>query len=333
MHAIEVVNGKASMAYRKQGGTPWHGLGTAIDGHGTLEEMLREAQADFDVEKVPVYIMGMDGEFIEIPNRFATTRVNHDGQFVPFEVMKGRYHVVQNREVAEKALAIVGASHGDAVIETIAVLGEGQKFFVTIDLGALIIDPKGVNDRIARYLIAATSHDGTLPITFANGNIRVVCENTLTAGLREAQSVFKARHTPNAEDRVEEAKKVLNLSTQWTEAFGQMAQEMLEIPVPVGSGKIDIVMNTLFDPEDADTDRKKKNRQDIIDDIRARYTNEKNVGKVGANGWALYNAIVEHYDYGRKASKEQLTLSAIDPASLIASRKRQAQRAVLTLAG
>lgn len=332
MHAIEIVNGQASMAYRKQGGTPWHGLGTPLDGHQDLETMLREANADYDVQKLPVFVLNDNGEYTEIQNRFAVSRVNDDGTVVPFEVMKGRYHVHLNREVAQTALDIVGASEGDAVLETMGVLGRGEKFFVVVDLGTIVIDPNGAEDTVARYLMAATSHDGTLAITLANSNIRTVCQNTVTAAINNAKSVFRARHTPNSEDRIRQAREVLNLSTQWSEAFAQMANDMLSIDVPVGSQKVDTVLNVLFPENAEDTDRKKRNREAIIEDIRARYTNDKNVGKVGANGWALYNAIVEHHDWAKKKSPEKRTLEAIDSTQLIGQRKVKAQHAVLSLA-
>lgn len=331
-HELEIIDGEASMAYNIMGGTPWHGLGTAVAGQQTAEEMLRIAKADYDVSLRPVFVQNDDGEFVEVPERFATTRLDHDGLLVPFEVMKKRYHVVQNAEVLNKALQVVGASAGDAVMETVGVLKDGRQFFAAIDLGTLVIDPTGVNDRIARYLLVHTSHDGTVPITYSNTDVRAVCANTVRFGQQTARSTFKARHTPNVDDALAEAQKVLEISTDWAAAFEATAEEMLAIPVPALSGKVDGVLDALWPVAEADTDRKVNNRNDIVGNVRHRFNNDRNAGKVGHNGWGLYNAVVEYLDHGRAGTATSRAMASMDPSSLVSARKVQAQAAVLSLA-
>lgn len=332
-HELEMVNGEASMVY--QGKTPWHQLGTKVDGTLTAEEMLVKANADYDVELLPVFYMDADGVPQEMEERFITSRINADGTIVPFEVVKGRYNVVNNRPVYDKALSVIKAAEGmntKAIVETVGVLKEGREFFASIDLGSLIIDPLGASDKIARYLLVHTSHDGTSPISYSNTDIRAVCANTVRFGQMMARSVFKARHTPNVEATLAEARQQLEFSFAWADAFKAQADELLAIPIPVGSGKVDKVLNSLWLPTDADTERKEKNRQAIIDDVRARYTNDKNVGKVGANGWALYNAIVEHHDHGSRGTADKRAMASMSPTSLMTQRKVDAQQAVLAIA-
>ena len=330
-HELEIIDGVASMAYNVHGGTPWHGLGVPVDGQQTADEMLRIAKADYEVELLPVFVMDQDNNPQVIPERFATTRINHDGTRQAFEVMKGRYEVVNNRPVLDKALAVVEAADGDAIVETLGVLREGREFFATIDLGTTFIDPTGANDKIAKYLLVHTSHDGTAPISYANTDIRAVCANTVRFGQHRAQSVFKARHTPNVEATLAEARQQLEFSLAWAEAFKVQAEELLAIPVPAGSGKIDLVLNALWPVEAADTDRKVRNRDDIVTDIRGRFGNERNAGKVGYNGWGFYNSIVEYLDHGRSGSSTSRAIASMDVTSLVTQRKVQAQQAVLAL--
>ena len=72
---------------------------------------------------------------------------------------------------------------------------------------------------------------------------------------------------------------------------------MLSIPVPAGSPKIDKVLNGLWSEKDADTDRKKENREEILSSVRSLYANRKNAGGFGYNGWSLFNAVGEYYDH------------------------------------
>ena len=54
-HELEIVNGKAQMAYA--GDVPWHGLGKKVSNDLTPEQMLEEAGLNWEVEKVPTFAM------------------------------------------------------------------------------------------------------------------------------------------------------------------------------------------------------------------------------------------------------------------------------------
>lgn len=296
-HELEIKDGTASFAYRKQGGAPWHKLGVAVDGHQTAPQMLELARANYEVVLLPVQYTAPNGDIKEMEDRYITARVDETGEVEPFETVKNRYRVVQNAAVLEKALNVCGASHGDALMDTCGVLKEGREFFATIDLGTLILDPSGVADQIGRYLVVHTSHDGTTPITYACTDIRAVCANTVRMGQEVAKSTLTARHTVNYERALDEANEVLNISTEWAKAFQRTAETMLSIPVPAGSSKIDTVLNGLWPEKDADTDRKKENRSETLSFIRGLYANRKNAGGYGYNGWSLFNAVGEYYDH------------------------------------
>lgn len=332
-HELEIAeDGEVSFVYNLENGTPWHGLGIAVEGHQTMAEMLKLAKADYKVELRPVYVQQDDGLYVEIEDRFATTRQDTDGTIQAFEVMKSRYAVVQNETVLAKALQVVGASQGDAVLETVGVLLDGRQFFATIDLGALVIDPQGISDEIARYLLVQTSHDGSMPITYANTDIRAVCANTCRFGIAKAKSTFKARHTPNVESTLDEAKTVLRLSSEWAEEFARLAETMLSIPVPQGSPHVATVLDALWPEADADTDRKVENRNLVVADIRNRFGNDRNAGAVGWNGWGLYNAFTEHLDHGRTGSGIKRAMASMDSTSLVSAKKALAADRILALA-
>ena len=317
-HELEIIDGVASMAYNVQNGVPWHRLGTPMEGLQSLDEMLRAANADYEVDTFPVFAYGPDGEPVEIPNRFVTGRIVND-ELEPFEVVSQKYHVVSNRPVGEKALAIASASGGDAVIDTAGVLFGGRKFFMTIDLGSLVIDPNGVADEIGRYLNVTTTHDGKEPITFSQGDIRQVCQNTCRFALENANAVFKARHTSGVEGNIEEAKTVLGLSTQWTEAFTEMANQLLAMPATTRT--IDVAFEALWPEGDADTDRKKRTRDERRGEIQVIYQNDRNAKVLGNNRWAVYNAFTEYFDWHRSGKALDRAVQAMDPMSLASQRK------------
>ncbi|NVM62120.1 hypothetical protein FHW88_000396 [Mucilaginibacter sp. SG538B] len=59
-----------------------------------------------------------------------------------------------------------------------------------------------------------TSHDGTESITIAFTPIRVVCQNTLNAALRNHTNSIKIRHTASATDKLKQAHKILGITNQ-----------------------------------------------------------------------------------------------------------------------
>ena len=337
-HEIEINrDGTARFAYAAGGGAPWHRLGKKVEGLQTAEKMLELAGADFDVILTCVAAVDDDGHVIYnpdgtpliIPDSRATIRQNPNGTFDPLSTVGTRYEVRQNKEVLERALAVVGASSGDAVMDTVGVLRGGRRFFATIEMGALVIDPKGVNDRIARYLVVSSGHDGVWPIRYANTDVRAVCSNTVALGIRDAERVFTARHTRNVDFALEDAREVLRISTEWSRQFQIVAEKMMMVKAPLGSAKIDAVLNKVF-PDDSKTGRQRKNRDETIGLVKSIYNNPQNAGKVGYNGWALYNAVVEYLDHFRGTSPDERAIASMDEASAVTQKKLVTQAAVLS---
>lgn len=337
MHNLEKnADGTVRFAYAGHV-NPWHRLGYSVEGAQDAATMLRIAQADYEVQLHRVaaideagnLLRNPDGTPVFIDDSRATVRSNEDGTYDPLATVGTRYSVKQNREVLERALAVVGASRGDAVVETLGVLGGGRRFFATIDLGSLIVDPAGINDRIARYLVVSAGHDGVWPIRYANTDIRAVCQNTVVMGLQQAKRVFVARHTKNVDTAIEDARTVLHLSVDWALEFEQAAKEMLRIDVPQRGHRIDSILDAVFPAAAQETSAQQANRMQIQEVVRTLYATTKNGAGCGFNGWSAYNAVVEYLDHYRKATPADRALASIDDTSWVTRKKMIAQNAVL----
>jgi phage/plasmid-like protein (TIGR03299 family) len=338
-HNLEVnKDGQARFAYADRE-APWHRLGKPMKGLQTLDAMLEAAQADYDVVLTKVAAVDDDGKLILdknghpviIEDSRATIRKNDDNTYDPLATVGTRYEVRQNREVMERALAVVGATKGDAVLDTCGVLKGGARFFSTIDLGTLVIDPMGVNDRIARYLVVSTGHDGIWPIRYANTDIRAVCQNTVIMGLKDAERTFTARHTRNVDTAIQDANDALRISVDWAKSFKETAERMLTIPVPLGSTSLDKIVNTVFPAKRDETDRQRKNRDEINQLVRGLYVNERNGKNYGYNGWSIYNSIVEYLDHYRDDDKVSMAQASMDDNSWVTRKKIETQHAVMQL--
>lgn len=332
-------DGKTRFAYAGHV-APWHRLGTPMKGLSTLDEMLTAAYADYEVIVTKVaavdddgnIIFNTDGTPVIIEDSRATIRKDIDGTYGGLTTVGTRFVPTQNRETLERALAVVGASAGEAVIDTLGVLRGGARFFSSIDLGALVIDPAGAADKIERFLLVYNGHDGKVPITYANTDVRAVCQNTVTMGLNKAARTFKARHTRNSVDfLLEDAREVLSISVDWAEQFKTTAEQMMSIAVPQSSLRIDKVLDAAFPIKKDASDLQKRNHDEVITLVRSIYGNEKNIGKVGANGWGIYNAVVEYLDHFRPGTPEERALTVLDDTSWVVKTKIATQQAVLSL--
>ena len=321
-HNIEISkDGKAKMAYSDKQ-VPWHRLGTSMSGLQTSGAMLAAAGADFDVVLAEVAVVDSEGQILRNPdgtivlvkNSRATVRVNDDGSFDGLATVGTRFTIQQNQELMERALDIVGATDGDAVVDTCGVLDEGREFFASIDLGSLV----------------RNGHNGKTPITFANTSVRAVCKNTVIAGLSSARSTFTARHTRNADNAMEEARTILGLSIEWARAFTESANELLKVDMnPV---KIDKVLQNAFPIKSDETERQKNNRDQIWSFVKGLYVNSNNAGGYGNNGWSMLNAIGEYLDHYRDGNAIDRANASMDSYSWVTKMKKQSESYILSLA-
>lgn len=337
-HEIEInADGSARMAYSDRQ-IPWHRLGVPMAGLQTAEAMLEAAQANFDVVTTRVAvcddegnpIRNPDGGLVLVPDSRATVRVNSDGTFNGLATVGTRYVVQQNRECLDYALAIAGASAGDAVVDTCGVLNGGREFFASLDLGSLVVDPAGIGDHIDRYLLVRNGHDGKTAITFANTSIRPVCKNTVVAGMNSARRVFTARHTRNAERAIEEANAVLEISNEWAKRFAKNAEMLLAVPVGPSSKVLNDTLDVVFPLESGATDRQKRNRDNVVSLVRAIYENENNAKGYGYNGWSLVNAVGEYLDHYREATAKERAIASMDSNSWVTRAKLKTQDYLLS---
>ena len=177
----------------------------------------------------------------------------------------------------------------------------------------------GVNDKIARFLVVSTGHDGIWPIRYANTDIRAVCQNTVIMGLQNAERTFTARHTRNVDTALEDAQTVLRISTEWAKEFQATAEKMLAIPVPQSSHAIDKVLQVCFPKKQDETDRQRKNRDENLSLVRSLYGNERNAG------------VVEYLDHWRDDDKVAMATASMDDNSWVTRKKMETQKAVLAL--
>ena len=331
-HDIQELDGKASFAYNSYQ-DPWHRLGTPVDGNMTIPQALVAANADFIVTKEPIHAQGSGGTPIEIESKKATVATYDLGEGrqrqVALGVVGDTYAVVQNTQALEVAYDIVGASKGEAYLDTMGVLGNGGQLFSYLRLEDLVVDPVGINDKVERGLVIWWSHDGSIAMTYLFSATRVVCRNTLNFALQGAKSVFRAKHTSSVENRLTHAQSVLGVSTAWADSFKEQSEELLA--VSYSEDRFQRILKSVFPEPTNPTDRQKANTQATHAQVRGLFASDLNSQNFGTNGWTMYNSIVEYLDHKRNSSESDRTRATMTPGSWIQKTKERAAASVLSL--
>jgi phage/plasmid-like protein (TIGR03299 family) len=188
---IDTTTGIPAIAYT--GDKPWHGLGTHVELDAPIEEWRNAAGLNWTANKEPLYIARND-TLIEIEDRVAITRSDTNGVL---GIVSSKYEPIQPETVVDFISSMrrnVGLTP-----ETLGALDEGRKIW------GLIRANQGFNlvggDAVERFFAFVTSFNGSLPTCFMETAVRIVCENTLLAALRNSIFLLKARHTSSGTQR------------------------------------------------------------------------------------------------------------------------------------
>ena len=174
----------------------WHGQGVVTEGTLPAREAFETADALFNVEKRELHFPKVldaprDGEWDFAPSgTFAVVRT--DTQQL-LGVVSKQYEIVQNDSLLRMAEFI----REEADMDTVIVLSNGAKVCFTASLRGASSDIVP-GDTVKRRLVGWLGHDGKTGCGACFTNIRVVCQNTLTAALSDASSKLSVSHKGDA---------------------------------------------------------------------------------------------------------------------------------------
>jgi phage/plasmid-like protein (TIGR03299 family) len=211
---IEMIDGRAQMAYRSSQGKPWHKLGVPVDDDMTPEEMMNAAGLNWTVKKVDTFI---DFNGKQIKTGIQTLIRESDGKILT-QVGPG-WNPVQNKEAFEFFTDFV--EKGDMIMDTAGSLKEGRIVWVLADIrdGFTLFG----GDEVKGYLLFSNPHLYGKSIDIKFVLTRVVCYNTISVALNEkGQPSVRVNHRSKFD--AERVKEVLGLSHRKVEKFKEVAE-------------------------------------------------------------------------------------------------------------
>jgi len=211
-HNIEMINGKAQMAYA--GETPWHGLGTRVPDDLTPEQMLEAAGLNWEVEKIEAFAK-VGGKKVSV-DRSALVRKS-DNKILG--VVSNDWNPVQNAEAFEFFNDFI--AEGDMEMHTAGSLGDGQIVWALAKVKSGFSLFGG--DEVESYLHFTNFHKYGFSTDVRFTPIRVVCNNTLTLSLNtKVEKMVKISH--RREFNGDNVKLMLGIAAEKLAKYKEMAQ-------------------------------------------------------------------------------------------------------------
>ena len=158
-----------TMAYA--GELPWHGLGTKVSENISVDDMMKEAGLDWEVQKVPAYAE-LNGEKIHSGHDMLIRTSDNTA----LDMVSGNWNPVQNIEAFEFFDDFVRS--GDMQMHTAGSLKGGQIVWGLAKVNDSFELFGG--DKVDSYLLFTNPHRFGQSIDVRFTPIRVVCNNTLT---------------------------------------------------------------------------------------------------------------------------------------------------------
>jgi phage/plasmid-like protein (TIGR03299 family) len=287
-HKLNVTNGKTSFAAR--GEKAWHGLGQYVSEAMTSEQAIDLGGLNYTVEKRPLYAPGWAGTMVEAEGHYANVRTDNNDIL---GIVKGRYSIVQNKDAFGFFDTII--DKGEAIFETAGALGKGERIFVTAKLPE---DMLVRGEKVEKYIMLTNSHDGTSKIIAGFTPIRVVCNNTLTAALKNLDNKVSISHTASAESRLKEASRVMGIASKYMDEVNMTFESMTTRKLSDLEMKyfIETVMKTTIDKSDKEASTRMNNLVDQVYSFTITHPTQTTEAAYRTL-WGAYNGISGYYNF------------------------------------
>lgn len=291
-HLLEQYGSMASFASLRE--NAWHGLGEVFNEEVSTDEMLRLAHMnDWNIRLEPIVLPAPSHK-----DFFAVVR---DNPYEPWKqdtlgIVGKRYNPFQNEQLFEFGSSILGDG---ARWETAGSIKNGTVVFASLALEReTVLDPTGVADVVKSYLLAHSSHDGTLAIRASITPVRVVCHNTLTMAVgrrgNAAKQSFAIRHTDRSQDKIKQAREALGLADKYLDAFEVEAKALYEQAVT--NDQFAKMIAVAYPSPKTVAKGNDKKYQTKVDELWSIFNGPTNVG-IDGTAWAAYNTFVERLDW------------------------------------
>jgi phage/plasmid-like protein (TIGR03299 family) len=269
----------------------WHRLGVVLkDAPSDPREAQRLAGLDWKVFKRNVFVRDpmLEEDYVEHPDYHHLVRSDSGASLA---IVKKTYQPYQNDRLFDWFKPFVESGVG--TFEAAGSLKEGRRVWALLKLSIASAEVAD-GDPVSMYLLVSNAHDGTAAWSPLFTNIRVVCWNTLSAAMTEAEgrkAVVKVKHTKNIDDAtiavrdtIDIARRTFSVTVEQYRAMNQMS---------MGITGLERYVREVFGLRPLD-DLPRAWQQ-----IRQNFFYGVGADKAGETVWGGYNALTEFFSHQR----------------------------------
>lgn len=182
----------------------WHGLGVTIPDYVTPEEAQQLSGLTWVVNELPIQYRKQYARASRLetfPDKKMIQRADTQevlavvgSKYVPFQNYQMWEFMTEFCKTAESKIETAGSLRNGRVVWALAHAGETEYL---------------KNDPIQKYLLFSNTFTGERCIEVLFTDVRVVCNNTLTAALNHSSNTYRVRHLAGAEQRLRQIEDAL----------------------------------------------------------------------------------------------------------------------------
>ena len=264
------------------GQAAWHGQGVVTEGTLPAREAFETADALFTVEKRELHFPKVldaprNGEWDFAPSgTFGVVRTDTQALL---GVVSKQYEIVQNDSLLRMAEFIREEVDMDCVI----VLSDGAKVCFTATLRGAETDIVP-GDTVKRRIVGYLGHDGKTGCGAKFTNIRVVCQNTLTAALSESGAHSSITHKNGANNNFDTLISSIDVARQDFVTECELMREFSR--VSMGVSQFNEFVDEVYNIDEGQVFRKREK-------LQRAFTRGFGFRFAPASVWSAVNAITE----------------------------------------
>lgn len=233
-------------------------------------------------------------------------------------VVGSKWTGIQNHETFRFVDDLIDS--GDAKWVAGGSIGGGRKVWAAAQVGREVIVGGDEDERALPFLFVSNGWDGGTAFTISTGLFRLICLNGLAVPVKGAIRQWRGRHTTNVKDRLQVARKALELNIGYVDTWQAEMEKLLA--TPLSTKQVEDNVKILFpDPKPAGengafTDRQLtilRNKREGLLDV---YRDAPDLQNITGTAYGFINAVAEYVDWHGKFDAETQILGAVEPNAL-----------------
>jgi len=279
----------------------WHFRGNVLEGEMDSKTAIKASGLGWLVYLEPAYGESLEREPFSlrtggterVPGFYHTYRIVEDPDGKKRKLRLGQvgknYTVLQNWECFRALDEVCGEA--GVKIETAGSLWNGREVFISAVFPDEIVIK---DDRIKKFFVVRTTHDGTKSLIFYSTCIRPVCNNTVTLGINTAELKLYFRHTRNVSKRLEQgiARSVLTASADYWKKYGGVVSVLASKSIDEAFVGEWLREDVFPDPPGGNNAIATK-RRDRVMDLFAGGQIGADMDAIKGTGWGALNALAQ----------------------------------------